>query len=356
MPSPEISSLRAAFDPVPGYLNVASMGLPTRDGMRAMTEALANWQQGGATPPGYDEHVRASRTAYAELVGVRVDAVAVGPTVSVMLAPVAASLPDGARVLVPLGDFASVLFPFLVHADRGVRVDQVPLEELAERIGPSTDLVAFSLVQSADGRRADVTTITEACRQHGALSVCDTTQASGWLPVPASRCDVTVCAAYKWLCSPRGAAFATFAEPVRDRFRPVSAGWYAGEQVWESIYGPEMSLAGTARRFDISPAWLAWVGAAATLPLFAASDPGVLHRHGVGLAARLRAELGLPEIGSAIVAVPDPDGSRARRLAEAGCSVARRAGAVRLGFHLWNDEDDLDRAIDSLRPPMHRQG
>ena len=108
-----------------------------------------------------------------------------------MLAPVAASLPAGAEVVVPVDDFASVVFPFLVHRDRGVVVHQVPLAEVADQIRSSTTVVAFSLVQSADGRLADLDAILDAARRHGALTVCDTTQAVGWLPVAATSMDVT---------------------------------------------------------------------------------------------------------------------------------------------------------------------
>lgn len=41
---------------------------------------------------------------------------------------------------------------------------------------------------------------------------------------------------------------------------PTAAGWYAGQDVWASVHGPEMTLAGDACWFDVSPAWLSWVG------------------------------------------------------------------------------------------------
>lgn len=347
-PAASLAGLRAAFDPVPGYLNTASRGLPPRVAVAALAEDLRAWHEGRAAPPDYDDPVALSRAAYARLVGVDPVGVAVGSQVSAMLAPVAASVPDGGRVVLPVGDFTSVVFPFLVQRDRRVRVDQVPLAELAEHLDDDTDLVAFSLVQSADGVLADVDAITRACSRHDVLSVCDTTQAVGWLPVRAAGFDVTVCSAYKWLSCPRGAAFTTVAEPVLDRLRPVAAGWFAGERVWESIYGPDMELAGSARRLDVSPAWSAWVGASVTLPLFADSDPAARRAHAVALASRVRRAAGTAETGSAIVALPDPDGRVAQRLTDAGCRYAMRAGQVRLAFHVTNDDDDVERVLAAL--------
>ena len=49
-----------------------------------------------------------------------------------------------------------------------------------------------------------------------------------------------------------------------------------------------------------------------------------------------------------MLSLPDADGELARRLGEAGCTVAGRAGLVRIAFHLWNDEADLQRVGDAL--------
>src|SRR5690606_37084343 len=135
-------------------------------------------------------------------------------------------------------------------------VEHVPLDSLAEAVRPGTDVVAFPLVQSADGALADADAVVRAAREGGALVVADLTQAVGWLPVHAGRFDITVTGAYKWLCAPRGSAFLAVGEEAARRLRRVHAGWYAGESVWDSVYGPPMRLAADARRFDVSPAWM----------------------------------------------------------------------------------------------------
>ena len=348
-PSEAFAALRSAFAPVPGYLNAATLGLPPRPVVDAVRRALEDWQAGRNDAAAFDEDVRRSRAAYARLVGAPVADVAVGSQASVLVGMVAQALPDGAEVLTVEGDFASVVFPFLVQADRGVSVRHVPLEALADEVRPGTALVAYSLVQSADGRVADAAAVREAARAAGARTLCDVTQAAGWFPVEAAADDVTVCSAYKWLCSPRGTAFLTVRPDARDAVRPTGAGWYAGRDVWGSTYGPDMTLADDARRFDVSPAWHAWVGTAAALDLLTGVDVREVHAHDVGLADEVRARLGLGPAGSAIVSLPDPDGTRRAALTAAGISVAGRAGKVRLSFHVWNDGADADRAVEVLR-------
>lgn len=165
-----------------------------------------------------------------------------------MAALVATAVPDGGEVLLAEGDFSSMTLPF-AHAGRGVRVRTAPLPRLAEEITSATDLVVFSLVQSATGDVADADAVVAAAHRVGALTLCDATQAVGWMPVDAGLFDAVVCHAYKWLCAPRGACFAALSPRIAERMTPLFAGWYAGDDPWSSCYGLDVTLADSARRF-----------------------------------------------------------------------------------------------------------
>ena len=136
---------------------------------------------------------------------------------------------------------------------------------------------------------------------------------------------------------------------ARERIRPVNAGWYAGEDVWASCYGPAMVLAADARRLDVSPAWFALLGAVPALELAVSLDGDAVREHAVALADRLLELLDRPPEGSAIVRVPDPDGAAHAALASAGIRASARAGGVRLSPHVGNDEQDVERAAAVVR-------
>ncbi|WP_382309070.1 aminotransferase class V-fold PLP-dependent enzyme [Herbiconiux sp. UC225_62] len=341
--------LAAHFDVRPGYLAACVIGVPPREAVAALSADLATWAEGHRDPGAYGAAVERARDAFARLVSVPTDRVAIGSQVSVSASMVAASLPAGSEVLAVEGDFSSMVFPFLVQEQLGrLTVRCVPLEELAAGIRPSTTLVSFSLIQSATGALADVDAIVAAAERHGAATLCDTTQAAGWMPVDASRFDATICHAYKWLCSPRGASFMTVTPAFADRLVPVDAGWYAGDDVWGSCYGPRMNLATSARRFDVSPAWPAWIGAAPTVELFASADLKAVRSHCIGLADDLCDRLGVPATGTAIVTWPDADGSGFAALSAAGVAASARAGRARVAFHVWNELSDVDRVLAAL--------
>lgn len=342
-----LDAFRGLYDPVAGYLDAATCGLPTRATAAAVRDAVARWQAGTQDLAAYDEAVTRSRAAFARLVGVDRARVAVGAQVSPLVGTVAASLPDGAEVLTAEQDFSSLTYPFVALADR-LTVRALPLDRLADEVRPTTSLVAFSLVQSRDGAIADADAIGAAAAAVGARTLVDLTQAAGWLPVDAGAFDLTVCGAYKWLGAPRGTAFLTVPADGPGDLRPTSAGWYAGQDVWSSVYGHELRLASDARRLDISPAWMCWAGAAPALEAFDGVDLADVRGWSAGLADRFRAGLGLEPTGSAIVRLPDDaEGSLRARLARAGCRTAGRGGGTRLAFHVWNDDADVDRALEA---------
>jgi selenocysteine lyase/cysteine desulfurase len=187
-----------------------------------------------------------------------------------------------------------------------------------------------------------------AAAQHAVRTFVDTTQSMGWLPLDCSRFDYTACAAYKWLLCPRGTAFFTIRPERRDELLPHAAGWYAGEDPMRTYYCAPLRLAADARRFDLSPAWLSWVGAAPALALLAELGAEAIHSHDLRMANRLRAGLELPPGDSAIVSLSGLASDAAARLADAGVMAAGRGGTLRLSCHLYTTERDVDRALDAL--------
>ncbi|GLF93097.1 aminotransferase class V-fold PLP-dependent enzyme [Streptomyces yaizuensis] len=340
-------SLRDAFSHRNHYLDTATYGLPPTAAHRAALAAEHDRAAGRLDIAEMDRAVERSRAAFARLVGLPAHRVAIGSQVAPAVGLIAAGLRPGARVLLAEGDFTSLLFPFLAAAERGVGARAVPLDRLADAIGPGTDLVAVSAVQSADGALAPLGRILDAAAAHGTRVLVDATQAAGWLPLPVDRIDLLVCGGYKWLLGPRGTAFLAGTEEALAEVPALAANWYAGRDVWDSIYGTPLRLADGARRLDASPAWASWAGHAPALELLDGLGPARIHDHDLALANRFRAGLGLPAGDSAIVSLTVPDGT-AERLAAHGVVASVRGGRLRCSFHISTTDQDVDRALDLL--------
>jgi hypothetical protein len=78
------------FDVPDGYLNTASIGVPPTCAADAVAAAVESWRRGTARAPDFDPAVTAGRAAFADLVGVPTERVAIGASVSALIGLVAA--------------------------------------------------------------------------------------------------------------------------------------------------------------------------------------------------------------------------------------------------------------------------
>ena len=340
-----IEDAQRLWEPETLYLNTASYGLPPTPAWEALQAVLADWRGGRTSWEGWGEATESSRASFARLVGVPTEWVAIGANTSSMVGLMAASLPDGARVVSAEPEFTSLLWPFLAQG-RGIEVECVQVAAVADSVDERTDVVAVSLVQSSTGELVDLDAVLDAAAANDARVVVDATQACGWLPIDATRIDLLACSAYKWLCSPRGTAFMSVRPELWDRLTPLAAGWYAGEDPYSSFYGPPLRLARDARRFDVSPAWFPWIGTAPTLELLLDIGIDEIHDHNLRLANRCRAGLGLPPGDSAIVSAELPEAEE--RLSGTRAMAAARAGLLRTSWHVYNTDEDVDELLTLL--------
>ena len=347
---------RDLFSPEEGvaYLNAATYGLPPKPTVDALQRALLRWQDGSADwVSEWDKEGETCRELFARLIGTSASQVALLPTVSVGVGVVAASLAAGSTLLVPEGEFPSVVFPFLVAAQqREIIVREVPFDALAESIDSATTIVAFSLTQSQSGRSAKLAEICASAKANGALVLVDATHAIPFVPVAPQidQIDFLVCHGYKHLLCPRGASFLYVRSDRIEEIPPILANWHSSGASYGSQYGGPLPLAKDASRFDVSLAWHAWAGARPSLELIVEwSQNGELDRV-LGLSRRLASGLDLEPPTSSIVckSVADPIAAEAA-LSKAGVRCAARGGNVRLSPHVYNTEDEIDLAIAAMR-------
>lgn len=340
-----LTAFGRTFDQPPGYLNTPTMGVPPVAAAEVVADVVGRWRRGELTPADFEPAVTAARRAFAELVGVDAAHVTTGGSAAQLVSTVATGVRDGASVLTARGEFTSLTFPFAAQAPRGVRVVEVEVAEVPARAAEH-DVVAVSVVQSSDGAVLDTAALRAAVAGTRTRVVLDATQSAGWHPAEVGWADAVVAGGYKWLLAPRGVAWMALSPELAEELVPIAANWYAGEDPWDSVYGMPLRLAADARRFDTSPAWFAHLGAAEVLPWLVGLDRAAVHAHCAGLADGLRAHLDLPPTGSAIVAVQAAGAPE--RLQRAGVVASVRAGAARVGFHLYNTPDDLDRVVSAL--------
>ena len=333
---------------VRGYLDTATYGLPPRSVLAAFDDAIEGWRARRDWFLWEDDAERC-RELFAGLVGASPANVAITTAVSVSAGVVAASLPAGPgdNVVVHENDFASNLFPWTALERRGVEVRALPLERLDAGIDGRTALVAVSSVQSADGRVADLGPLK---RSEARLFV-DATHSVGTLPIAVDGIDYLACSTYKWIPSPRGLSFLYVAPDRLEEVEPWLAGWKSRREWRGSYYGLPPDLAEDARRLDTGLPWLVSAGTAPALELIAELGVERIAEHNLALARRFAAELDVSEPAAPLVRVAVEDADEAlEQLERRGVKASVRANAVRIAFHFYNDEADVDLALEALAP------
>jgi len=336
------------WKPSPGYLNTASFGIPCPASAEAGHRIMSAWASGKLLFAEWLEEALSVRFSIARLLSTSAANIALGTSSSLMLHSVAASLPNGAQVIVPGDEHNSNIIPYLNQAHRGVRVQVVPLSDLPTRITPGTTLVSCSAVQSLSGEVVDLQSIRQATRGVGALFCLDATQACGWLPLSANAADIIVCSMFKWLCGPIGGAFLAMDPEAARRLRPATPSWVSRVDAFAAAYGTDFVLAPAASRFDLIPNLVSMIGSKHNIDAIMGLGVDVINRHNVSLANRLRCGLDMLPSNSAIVALPWQ--GAAQKLAASGVVASEWRGKLRLSFHLGNSEEDVKAALEVLRP------
>jgi selenocysteine lyase/cysteine desulfurase len=237
---------------------------------------------------------------------------------------------------------------------RGVAIREVPLDQVADAVGPHTRLVACSHVGWMSGSLAP-TALAELEVEVPVLL--DGAQGVGAVPVDvhALGCDAYAGAGQKWLCGPDSTGMLYLSPALRERLAVPRRGY---SNLADPNSGLDAQLHDDARRFNTPArnAELAACALAALGVLEAAGWPAV-HERARSLAARLAemlAEHGrqpAPRGHSTLVSFPsdDPEGER-ERLAERGVLVRNIPDRpwLRASVGAWNDEHDLERLLGAL--------
>ena len=181
--------------------------------------------------------------------------------------------------------------------------------------------------------------------RHGARTLCDATQAVGWLPVDAADYDAVICHAYKWLCAPRGVAFLAISEEFAACVPPSSRAGTPGATRGRPATGTRSSWPRTRRGSMSRPRGRRSSAPSPRSSCSPRSTRAALHEHATGLAARVPRG---PRTRRARARERDrhlerPRRPRPRRLTAAGIAASGRAGRARVAFHVFNDEQDVER-------------
>jgi selenocysteine lyase/cysteine desulfurase len=370
------------------YLNAAGIGLIPRPVQEQVAAALAAIGDGGAHAyfERYDEIMLQPRRTAAQLLHAPVANVAIATSISEVISQVAWWRRPGAteNVVVVEGDCPSTTFPWVrVARETGaeirlVRTEDLGAEDLFERLAAQVDdataAICVSHVQWVSGYRFDLRALGRLARRHQALLIIDAMHSLGALPVSrgeVEQADVFVAGSFKWLCGPAGAAPLYVSPALLSVFDPVMVGSRTSDPVppFDEVDVDVLRLPPDARRFEYgSSILLPRIGfsAAAAYLMDVGLEAIGAHNQRLGELlieglSKLGAEIVTPrerERRAGIISACFAGANLARLQAELGkrrIDLSLRQGrTLRFAPHLFNDDDDIARALDAIGEVLRR--
>jgi len=363
------STLRSRFPAMRlgAYLDSAACGPLSLDVARAGVEVFESLLQQGGN--GWREQVAGieeSRLALAALTGSDPDELAFTRNTSHGVALVAEMLwQQGRRTAVVLEDeFPASTLP-LLHRGFDVRVvrpeqGRYRMADIAAAL-QGRDLLVASHVLYRTGQALDPAETTRLAHAAGALRVLCVTQSLGALQVDfaGSDADFLVSTSHKWLCGGFGTGLLAVKRSLWPQLRWPMAGWLSQRDPM-SMRNDRLDLDERPRVLEMgSPPTPVLVAAGAAARLWLQTGPERVEARVRSLTRSLRERLrtagfdapDAPEAelgGITTVAVADAMATH-ERLLSMGVSCSPRGGGIRFGVHAFNNEGDLERAVEALR-------
>lgn len=381
-PTKTLPSQRHLFDIPDGvtFLNAAYM----TPQLRAVSEAGAKSVRRKATPwtlspQDFFTDAERLRALAGELVGADAEAMALVPSASYGIAIAAANIPvaRGQSIVLLHEQFPSHVYAWReVASAAGARIHTVHREagsgwtdSVLDAIDDDTAVVAVPHCHWTDGSLVDLERVGQRARQAGAALVIDATQSLGAHPLDVTKVqpDFLVAAGYKWLLGPYSLGYLYVAPQWRERGIPLEYGWInkAGSEDFAGLVQYVDDYRAGARRFDMGenanfvlvPMALAalrqildW-GVDTVAHSLRATTNEIARRASalgfVALPAEQRAShlIGLRLPASSSSGLPAGIGER---LAARQIYVSIRGDSIRVGPHLYNTPDDVERLFDAL--------
>jgi len=369
--------MQPLFDPAdfhlpPGIAHVCAGGetAALRSHEEAMSRYVADKSSGLPGRAAQEHEIEKARAGLARLWNVDPSDIGFVSNVAEGVAIVADSIDwqEGDSIAIDANEYPSVVAPIALRRHPTIRLRQargIEPDRLSACVDSSTRIIAVSYVSYLTGERVDLPALRALADKVGALLLVDFTQASGYLPIEASIADFAFSACYKWMLGITGVAVAYWNRTRQPDWTPASAGWHSlapGARGYDTL----PALKPDAMRFTRgNPAHCPVYVLNSALSYLSRFDMRAVQHHVQTLTVALLEELAASQIPvmtlsdparhGASVCIPSP---RAQAIVDTlyaeGVYAWNGQGRVRISFHGYNSNTDMERAAEALRRAIPR--
>lgn len=352
--------------------------LPTPATLAIQKWMTAATQEGDAVWPEWAARVEEIRKTAANLVNALPTEIAFTPSTTAGISYVAEGLhwKEGDNIVLPSGEFPSNLYPWMHLKNSGVELrivetsplGEIDLNQISEACNQRTRLVSMSWVGYGTGYRIDPAAAAKVAHDNGALFFLDAIQGLSVFPMDVKHCDIDFFAAdgHKWMMGPEGAGLFYCKQEHLNILKPKGIGWNSVKNPY-AFGNVELELKDSASRYEGGTQNMCGIHAlGGSLDLITetgvnpiASPIGERVLFLTDLFCEKMESLGFTtkcsrfgNSRSGIIGFTkenfDPNEAR-NRLLENGVVSSVRKGLLRFSPHAYNNEEDIDRAITTLK-------
>lgn len=304
-------------------------------------------------------HIEQIRNKVAEFFGSTPLETALVPNFSFGINMVLDGLPEGQKILLLKNDYPSVNWPVetrdfnVCYAEIDENLEK-NIEEAVARHKP--EIFIFSIVQWLNGIKIDFNFLSELKKQHpDLLIIADGTQYLGTedFNFSESAIDVLGASTYKWLTAGYGNGFLMVKEAARSRIFPKTIGFNSAEK-----FESEATETAYMKHFEPGHQDTLNYGSLEQSILFVESlgkerlyknikTISELAKQRFSEKGLLKDDVLLRNNHSSIFNIRG-DGSVFQKLKENNIIASLRGDGIRVSFHYYNSEDDLEKLLEVL--------
>ena len=348
------------------YLNTASTGVIPETAI-AEQDRYMNFYRGDTlqTQPESFEMIIKIKEKAGELLGASPEDIALinNTSFGINMVGWGTDFQPGDKIVLPPGEFPANVYPWKGQEQRGAEV------YFAERDGEEfldvegARVIAPSWIRFYDGYRFDLKECSKVAKKHNALLSVDGIQGAGVMfpDLENSGVDTFSAGAQKWLLSPTGTGILYVRKDAS--VKTIFQGWlnrFLDTLDFTNVRQYDIPEPKDASRFEVgSYPYQALFAMHASISFLAEIGIKRIQEYTLGLANMFVEEcesLGMQVISaggkrrSPIIAVQIPDAVHVhQRLQEKKILCSCREGNLRFSFHVYNNEEDIEKTIDVLR-------
>ncbi|AWX45203.1 hypothetical protein HME9304_02215 [Flagellimonas maritima] len=343
------------------YANTAATGLLNEDLMEWRQEHDLDYLIGGSEMKMKSfEAMSDIKATVGDFFNCKWENVALVPNFTLGLNMLLDGLPDNKNVLLLENDYPSLNWPFETRnfKTQYVEIDEKLEDSILEKVKTGhIDILALSLVQWLNGIKIDLDFLKNLKKEFpDLLIIADGTQFCGTqdFDFQASGVDVLVASTYKWLLSGFGNAFVLVKEKAKEHFKLKHIGY-------ASVGGDSTKRENIPFCKHLEPGHLDSLNfGSLQFSLNFLKDIGIHHitaqleklstkaKTGFSSLGLLEEKVVLRNMHSTIFNIKG-DKELFKKLEQENIVCALRGNGIRLSFHFYNTENEIDAIMDILK-------